>query len=257
MIKKIFISTIVIFFALFLYCTNASSYKFTATPNNITAHAGDEVSISLNISDIDAGSDGINVVETKLQYDNSIFESVDFVQKNEWTSTYNSNQGENYGKLLYSKMITGVTSDEEIGIIKFKIKDDVQETETQIKLLQVTSNDGYQLMNDGDKIIKVKIISESAPIPTPSPEQEPEPEPQPQPDPKPDTDSTTNTVNEVSENATTQEQNVVQNEATTISSVQTGDTVRIVLLVLILAIILSIILYIYIKKSNNNNKHNK
>lgn len=264
MIKKLLFSILVLCSLTLLYCANASSYKFTATPSSIKAHAGDEISILLKVSDINAGTDGINVVETNLQYDHNIFEKVDFVQKNNWESVYNSNEGDYFGKLLYAKMVTGVTVDEDIGILKFKIKDDQSETSTQIKLLQVTSNDGYTLINDGDKFITVDIVSPDTPTPEPTPE--PIPEPTPEPTPAPTANNTvvpSNVTNNTAVEQNTTNKTVVK-EKNPILGVQTGDSIRIVIAILLLAVIISIAIYIYIKATNqkdpnnsNKNKENK
>lgn len=55
-------------------------------------------------------------------------------------------------------MTSGVNENEEIGKIKLKLRDDLDEMETEIKLKEITSNDGKELMPNGDRIIKIKII---------------------------------------------------------------------------------------------------
>ena len=161
--KKFFISFLIIFSVLLLsFSSYASSFNFTLTPNESSVKPGDEISITLTISDINAGQYGINAVETTLVYDSTIIENVEFIDKNNWKSTYNNNEGTLHGKLLYSKMVTGVKDDEVIGILKFKIKEDLQPFETEIKLLQVTSNDGFELINNGDKIIKLKYTTSNS-----------------------------------------------------------------------------------------------
>ena len=72
--KKIIISLLVLSTLLLSCVSYASTYKFTATPDKTTVHPGDEVIILLKISDINAGSNGINVVETSIDYDISLFE---------------------------------------------------------------------------------------------------------------------------------------------------------------------------------------
>ena len=235
--KKIFISFFIIFSTLLFSCLSyASSYTFTASPNESSVNPGDDISISLKISDINAGPYGINAIETTLVYDSNIIESVEFIDKNDWKSTYNPNEGSLHGKLLYSKMVTGVKKNEEIGILKFKIKENLQPFETEIKLLQVTSNDGYELMNNGDKIIKLKYVINNPEPNTPTDENENQPQP---------------------EQPKSEEQNPISIiPSKIIEQVQTGDIIWIVILILIIAIILSIILFIikFIQKGNNS-KH--
>lgn len=252
--KKFFISLILASLILLNCISYCSSYKFTATADKTTVNPGDEVYISLKVSDINACSDGINVVETTLLYDTSVFEKFEFVEKNNWKVTYNSNQGDRYGKLLYTKMITGVTDDEEIGILKFKLKDDLKEMETEIKLLQVTSNDGYELMNEGDRIITLKIKKETAPI------QPDEPTPdEPAPDePTPNKPEKPSVPSEPTDTPAKDEE-----DTGTVMGVQTGDLVGIVVFILLLIIIINLIIFIYtrqkksISPDNNTNDSNK
>ena len=143
--KKLFISIITVCILFFsILSVQASSYKFVANPSKTIVEYGDEVTIDLKVEDIDVGKDGINVVETTLIYDKNVFEKFEIIDKNNWNSTYNNQSGEKEGKLLFTKMATGVTDDEVIGVLKLKLKDNLDDiNETQIKLLQVTSNDGY------------------------------------------------------------------------------------------------------------------
>lgn len=219
--KKIIIPFCIFFVILLSYTSYASNYTFTANANKTTVNPGDEVTISLKVSDIEAGKNGINVVETTLEYDTSLFENFEIIDKNDWKSTYNSNQGNRYGKLLYTKMVTGVTEDQEIGILKFKLKDNLDEQETQIKLFQVTSNDGYELMNDGDKIITLKIVKPSIPV---------QPEPDTEPDAEPEKPS-----------------NIEDEDNGTVMGVQTGDLLIIVIIILLLVIIINLIIFFYYK----------
>ena len=238
--KKIIISLILTSLILLSCTCYASTYKFSATADKTTVKPGDEVLISLKVSDINAGSDGINVVETTLVYDKNVFDSFNFIPKNDWKHTYNSNAGERFGKLLYTKMITGVTKDEEIGVLKFKLKDELNISETEIKLLQVTSNDGYELMNDGDKIIKLKIVKDIIPE-EPKPEEPKPEEPKPE-EPKPE------------------EPDNKDDDTGTIMGVQTGDFVGIIFFILLITILINIIIFVYNKNkksSSENTKKNK
>ena len=273
--KKIIISLILTSLILLSCICYASTYKFTALADKTTVKPGDEILISLKVSDINAGSDGINVVETTLVYDKNVFDSFNFISKNDWKHTYNSNAGERFGKLLYTKMITGVTKDEEIGVLKFKLKDELNISETEIKLLQVTSNDGYELMNDGDKIIKLKIVKDIIPE-EPKPEEpkpeepkpeEPKPE-EPQPEepkpeePKPEEPKPEEPKPEESkpEEPKPEEPDNKDDDTGTIMGVQTGDFVGIIFFILLITILINIIIFVYNKNkksSSENTKKNK
>ena len=157
---------------------SASSFRFSAAAQKEIFKPGEEVVVRLDIDQIDAGVEGINVVEMSLEYEKSVFDSIEFVKENNWDSTYNgSENSEKFGKLLYTNISTGVTEAEAIGNIKFKLKDNLPDMETEIKLLSVTSNDGKVLMPEGDRIIKIKIVSDKAePEKTEEPEKPEEPQ---------------------------------------------------------------------------------
>ena len=67
--------------------------------------------------------------------------------------TYNNKNG----KFLTSKIIEGIKEEQEILLIKLKVRDDLKEGETEVKLQEITSNDGVNLVSDGNKSIKIKI----------------------------------------------------------------------------------------------------
>lgn len=136
----------------------ASNFNFNAIVNNSEVKAGEIIIIDLNISDINAGKEGINVVEGILEYDDSVFESIKIENSNEWNMTYNEEIGERKGKFLSAKIVEGVTQEEKIGQIQLKIKDNIGEIETEIKINKIKSNDGKELIDEGNRIIKIKII---------------------------------------------------------------------------------------------------
>ena len=262
--KKIIITLSILFSTLLLYTTYASSYKLTVTPDNKSVEPGNEVLVSLVVSDIEAGSEGINVVETTLEYDTDIIDSIEFIDKNNWKSTYNSNSGDLKGKLLYTKMVTGITSEEEIGVIKFKIKNNLKNYNTQIKLLQVTSNDGYTLMNDGDKVITLYYrqpqahpvqpdkpgndSSSSEPFEPANPSEPTTSNESVTPDSPSNSSNTTVPTNRTTTSETSEEQ-------TTFSNAQTGDIIIFIIVILALALLISVVLFFYskkIKKDNNS-----
>ncbi len=159
--KKLFQSTLIICLILLAFSTvNASTFEFVAKADKEVVNPSDEVTVSMQINDIDTKDEGINVVEFDLEYDENIFESMNFIYKNDWEITYNDDKNSSkYGKTLIHKMVTGVNSYEEIGNIIFKLKDNLDEMETEIKLKSITSNDSNELIDSNDQIIKLKIIN--------------------------------------------------------------------------------------------------
>ena len=146
------IITIVMIMGILNY-SEASSFRVIAKADETEVNTGEEVTISLKISNIDMGEHGINVVEGYLKYEDGFFSAMEMVDKNDWKVTYNNKNG----KFLTSKIIEGIKEEQEILLIKLKVKDDLKEGETEVKLQEITSNDGVNLVSDGNKSIKIKI----------------------------------------------------------------------------------------------------
>lgn len=163
---------IISLFILNLYFVNASSFDFTASAQKEVFKPGEEVIVDMVIDNIDAGQYGINVVETSLDYDKNVFDTMEIVTNNNWNYDYNDDEtSSKFTKLLFTNISSGVTEKQSIGNIKFKLKSDLKDMETEIILKQVTSNDGRELMELGDKPVKIKIVNEK---PEPAPEVKPE-----------------------------------------------------------------------------------
>ena len=165
---NVIIKIIILLLAIMMLCANvvevkASSFRFSATPSKEEVNPGDTVEVQMSISDIDV-KEGINVVEASIVYDETVFDSCTFKNQNEWTTTYNGEEGERKGKFLISKTVEGVTKEENIGKIKFKLKENLDEMETEIKINKITSNDGKELIDEGNRIIKLKIVKSQEPI---------------------------------------------------------------------------------------------
>lgn len=137
---------------------SAASFKFTAAPNATTAKESETITISLKLSDIDAGELGINTFSAKLSYDQNVFDSVQVVSKNNWSITYNNESGnESYGTLLAVLLSTGVKTDQEIGEIKLRVKEGVKAQKSNISFTSVATNDGSETINESDKTVTIDI----------------------------------------------------------------------------------------------------
>ena len=166
--KKILLTTTLLF-TLMCLITNvnaASSFEAEAKATTDILKPGEEVTITLSVSDIDMGTDGINVIEGKINYDRDIFEEIeltDIQTYNGWATTYNDEKSTSNGKFLSVNLSKGIKDDNEIISVKFKVKEDIKEkTNTQIGFEDVTSNDGVDLINAGTKTVDLKIEVETA-----------------------------------------------------------------------------------------------
>lgn len=149
---------IIFIIVLNLSFVNASSFEFIAKAQKEVFKPGEDIVIDMVIDNIDAGKEGINVVETSLEYNKEIFETMEFITKNNWNYDYNDDESSNkFKKLLFTNISSGITEKQSIGNIKFKLKSNLPDMETKIILKQVTSNDGKELMNLGDRVVTIKI----------------------------------------------------------------------------------------------------
>jgi len=121
---------------------------------------GEELEISLGVADIDLGDDGINTIEGSLEYDNNIFEEVktaNITNLNGWAFTYNDEDSDLNGKFLGILLNSGVKTETSIAKVKMKVKENVKDQNTVIRIKNITTNDGKELIKDVDKEINVKI----------------------------------------------------------------------------------------------------
>lgn len=136
----------------------SSSFVFNVNATKTKLKPTEETEVVMKISDIvDVNDLGINALEAVLEYDTNVLEVVtvnDMEGKNNWTITYNQEAG----NFLVHNMASGIKETQEIGRIKFKVKDNVaKKTKTIIKFKNVKSNDGKNLMYEGDKQVELII----------------------------------------------------------------------------------------------------
>lgn len=215
----------------------ASSFKFTAKAEREVINIGDTVIVDMSIDEIDAGEEGINVVEMWFEYDKDVFENVEFIETNNWRIVYN----EETGKLLIVKMVEGVKVSEKIGQIKLKSRNDLEDIDTEIKLKEVTSNDGYELISEGDRVIKIRIEKEAVPTPTPTSTPTSEPKPTSTPTPVPTAKQTPTPT-------------PIPTKKPIIQNINTGDIKPIIAIVIIAVVILANVIYFVVKKIRKKDK---
>lgn len=256
--KKDFITSIVVFlitmfFSLYSVVYAESNFSFIVNPTEKTINIGESVTIDLKIDDIEAGEEGINVVEMDLQYDNTVIENIEIIEENQWKCTYNNVSG----KMLWHKMVNGVTIGESIGKLKIITKDNLDDIDTEIYLKSVTSNDGYNLINKGDKVIKLHLKKQA--IPTESPTEAPTEAPTPTaiatatptttatatPTPT-TTDSSTPTVKPTAI--------VTSTTASKTQNIKTGDVMPIIAIAIIIVVIVGNVIFFVVRKKKKDNK---
>lgn len=224
-LKKLFLLIVLISILGMTNFVYASSFKFTINASSNTLKPGDTVVIGLNISNIDAGESGINTIEAVLEYDENVFEpvlSTNFAGLNNWSITYNNEEGENKGKFVAVIVQEGVKEDQTIGNLTLKVKSDVNLESTNVTFSDIKSNDGVEEITNPDQVISLKI---DRPV-TEKPEEPEEP--------------TTNTVNE---DKLDKEENKSPNNIP-----QTGENTYIIIGIVLVAVVVGIIAYTGYKK---------
>lgn len=160
--KKItvYLLTIILTLTLMTTISSAASFKLNATPSATTVSQGQEIELTLSISDIDVGENGINVVEGVLDYDHNIFEEIDtsaITSLNNWALTYNNENTDLNGKFLAMFLGNGVKANQDIAKIKLKVKSGVQNQAVKINVKNVTTNDGTNIIKTDDKVVSLTI----------------------------------------------------------------------------------------------------
>ena len=164
MTKKFSVILLNVIFILAILSTVVNAYSADVTlTTQSKLEAGQYVEVFLKLENINATDKGVNVVKGKVVYDSDVFDNYTVEMKNNWSQT---NQGETF---LFEKT-TGVTLNEEVAILKFKVKDSISKDSTEIKFSNITVS-GVIKANGGPGDITVagatiKISKASTPVVT-------------------------------------------------------------------------------------------
>lgn len=137
---------------------SASSFDVSVNSKEITAKPGETINVKVSLKDIDMSGNGINILEGNINFDKEMIENVDVEGENNWKIEYNKDSNSDLnGKFLMIKDVNGIKDDEEILNLKIKIKDNIKKANTKILLKDLTSNDGNNLINIGNKEININF----------------------------------------------------------------------------------------------------
>lgn len=137
---------------------SASSFDVGVNPTEVTAKQGESIEVKVDLKDIDMKEKGINTLEGYITFDEDVIENVELETKNDWQIEYNKDSNSNlYGKFLMVKDIEGIKENEEVLTLKIKVKDKVKKEGTKVILKDLTSNDGDNLVNIGNKEININF----------------------------------------------------------------------------------------------------
>ncbi len=137
---------------------SASSFDVGVNPTEVTAKQGESIEVKVDLKDIDMKEKGINTLEGYITFDEDVIENVELETKNDWQIEYNKDSNSDlYGKFLMVKDIEGIKENEEVLSLKIKVKDKVKKEGTKVVLKDLTSNDGDNLVNIGNKEININF----------------------------------------------------------------------------------------------------
>ena len=137
---------------------SASSFDVGVNPTEVTAKQGESIEVKVDLKDIDMKEKGINTLEGYINFDEEVIENVEVETKNDWQIEYNKDSNSDlYGKFLMVKDIEGIKENEEVLTLKIKIKDKIKKESTKVVLKDLTSNDGDNLVNIGNKEININF----------------------------------------------------------------------------------------------------
>ena len=137
---------------------SASSFDVGVNPIEVTAKQGESIEVKVDLKDIDMKEKGINTLEGYINFDEDVIENVEVETKNDWQIEYNKDSNSDlYGKFLMVKDIEGIKENEEVLTLKIKVKDKVKKESTKVTLKDLTSNDGENLVNIGNKEININF----------------------------------------------------------------------------------------------------
>lgn len=137
---------------------SASSFDVGVNPIEVTAKQGESIEVKVDLKDIDMKEKGMNTLEGYINFDEDVIENVEVETKNDWQIEYNKDSNSDlYGKFLMVKDIEGIKENEEVLTLKIKVKDKVKKESTKVILKELTSNDGENLVNIGNKEININF----------------------------------------------------------------------------------------------------
>lgn len=145
-----------------VYAAN-DSFETTLVADKTQAKAGDNIIITIGLSNIsiESGEKGIGAYTGSIKFDSSVLEYVSTNGTDKWDAPFYENG------LITSTTKDGkvVTTQQNIGIINFKVKEDAKLGETTIELENFSGSTGGMTGLDvptGDKSVKIAIVGDDS-----------------------------------------------------------------------------------------------
>lgn len=155
--KRILKIAIITVMLIFVYANIVSALSFTATmtPSSTTVPESTEFTVSIKISNLDVGSNGINSMSGYLKYDEDVFETINkssIEGLNGWSPDFNSEGG----KVTLTKG-TFVKAEEEVFQITFKTKSGVSGKTGKIEFINIVSSNSETTISASDVSTSITV----------------------------------------------------------------------------------------------------
>ncbi len=143
--KKICWMVLIIIFMISALAIEVSAYSFTTsmTPSNNKVAASTEFVVTVRVSNLSVGSNGINSLIATIDYDSEVFEEINqssIEGLNGWSAKYEAGTSK-----ITMKKNSFVNADEEVFQITLKTKSDVQEgTRGNISLSDIVASNSEE-----------------------------------------------------------------------------------------------------------------
>ena len=152
---SILLTVIMLLFTTNVYAAN-DSFKTTLSVNNSSAKRGENVTVTISLNDIsiEGGEKGIGAYTASLEFDSSVFEYVKTEGTNKWEApTYQE-------KRIVGNTVDGevVNTNQSIGTITFKVKENATLGETTIKLANFSGSNAETDISSEDTTVKITIV---------------------------------------------------------------------------------------------------
>lgn len=157
--KKFLKISIIVMMFIFVYSTivNALSFTATMTPSSTTVAESTEFTVSIKVSNLDVGSNGINSLSGYLDYDETVFETISDSSidgLNSWSPTYTADSG----RLTLTKN-TFVKAEESVFQITFKTKSGVSGKSGQISFSTIVASNSQDDISASDISTSITVGS--------------------------------------------------------------------------------------------------
>ena len=138
------------------------SYSVNLNTNKTTLKAGETVTISLKVDNINiqSGEKGIGAYEGNIEYDSNVFEDLKMSGNDEWDKPL-----ENNGKFTSVKSDGICTSEsQEIATITLKVKANAKSGNTVVNIKNFEASNGEKNISTEDKEIKFTIENDQSTV---------------------------------------------------------------------------------------------